>query len=59
MALFLRHQAFTGNAHAIGNKKLVGLLELDGEQTIESVLETYFALAASISHAGGRAARIS
>jgi hypothetical protein len=58
MALSLQRRDLTGNAYAIGHEKLVGLLELDAEQTIEGVLKRYFALATPLSHGGGHAAPI-
>jgi hypothetical protein len=58
MALSLQRRGLTSDACAIGHEKLVGLLELDAEQTIEGVRKTYCALAAPLSHAGGHAARI-
>jgi hypothetical protein len=58
MGFSLQRQALTGDAHAIGNQKLVRLLELAGEQTIKAVCETYFALTPPLSHIGGHAAPI-
>jgi hypothetical protein len=56
MALSLQCRGLAGDAYAIGHEQLVRLLKLDGEQTIEGVFETDFALAAALSHAGGHAA---
>jgi hypothetical protein len=55
MALSLQRRGLARDAHTIGNEELVDLLELDGEQTIKAVLQTYIALAKPLSHAGGHA----
>jgi hypothetical protein len=41
----------------IGDEKLVDLLELEGEETIEGVFEADTALAQSLSHVGAHAPR--